>query len=346
MTTQKATMMDVASRAGVSQATVSLVLNNIEGARLSDVTRAKVLDAARALGYQLVRRGPRYHNGDKTVIAFIVDEISTDPWMGIAFDGIREKAWEFGLTVNMVVTRGDHEMEDQVLQTLGQLPLVGIIYGTILTRQLQPPKALLEYPSVLLNCYDADRRLPSVIPGDLLGGRAATERLLAAGHRRIGLINGQAGIDASSDRLRGYRQALTSHDVAYDPDLVFPGNWEPSSGYDGTHALMQLGEPPTAIFCANDMMAVGCFEALHELGLKIPQDVAVIGFDDREIAQFTRPPLTTFVLPHFEMGATAAEYLIDHAAGLHARPAQIKIECPLVERQSIISLQDQQGDAA
>ena len=346
MTTPKATMMDVASRAGVSQATVSLVLNNIEGARLSDVTKARVIEAARELGYQLVKRGSRQSPADKSVIAFIVDEISTDPWMGIAFDGVREKAWESGLTVHLAVTRGDRDMEDQVIHSLGQLPLLGMIYGTILTRQLQPPKTLFELPSVLLNCYDADRRLPSVIPGDLLGGRAATERLLAAGHRRIGLINGQAGIDASSDRLRGYRQALSSHDVVFDPDLVFPGNWEPSSGYDGTHTLMQLHEPPTAIFCANDMMAVGCFEALNELGLKIPEDIAVIGFDDREIAQFTRPPLTTFVLPHFEMGTTAAEYLIDHAAGLHARPAQIKIECPLVERQSIISLRDQQGDAA
>ncbi len=83
------------------------------------------------------------------------------------------------------------------------------------------------------------------------------------------------------------------------------------------------------------MMAVGCLEALKERGLAIPRDVAVIGFDDREIAQFTRPPLTTLILPHYEMGATAAEYLIDHAAGLPARPAQMKVECPLVERQSV-----------
>lgn len=328
-------MMDVGARAGVSQATVSLVLNDIKGARLSEATRKRVLEAAHELGYRLVRRGARKATAGKSVIGMVVDEISTDPWMAIAFDGVREKAWESGLTVSLAVTRGDPDMEEQVLSLLAQQPLVGIIYGTILTRQVEPAQTLFEHPTILLNCYDVERRLPSVVPGDLLGGRTATNRLLAAGHRRIGLINGQAGIDASRDRLRGYRQALTSHDLAFDPDLVFPGNWEPSSGYEGTRALMELPDPPTAIFCANDMMAVGCFQALNELGHGIPDDVAVIGFDDREIAQFTRPPLTTLVLPHYEMGATAAECLIDQVAGLPQRPMQIKVECPLVERMSI-----------
>ncbi|MEO8242701.1 MAG: LacI family DNA-binding transcriptional regulator [bacterium] len=334
-TTAKATMMDVAAQAGVSQATVSLVLNDNSGARLSEVTRARVIEAARELGYELVKRGPRRPVVDKTVIGLVVDEISTDPWMALGFDGVREKAWEFGLTVNLTVTHGDPDIEDQVIAMLERQPLLGIIYGTILTRQVTPLPALFDHPSVLLNCYDAKRRLPSVLPGDLMGGRSATERLLMAGHRRIGLINGQKGIDASSDRLRGYRQALAARDIAFDPTLVYPGNWEPSSGYQGTHALMALPAPPTAIFCANDMMAVGCLEALKERGLAIPGDVAVIGFDDREIAQFTRPPLTTLILPHCDMGTTAAEYLIDHAAGLPARPAQMKVECPLVERQSV-----------
>jgi LacI family transcriptional regulator len=187
---------------------------------------------------------------------------------------------------------------------------------------------------VLLNCYDARRALASVIPGDLVGGRTATERLIRSGHRRIGFINGQAGIDASRDRLRGYRQALASADLAFDPALVRPGNWEPSTGYEGTRALMALADPPTAIFCANDLMAVGCFEALKELGLRIPRDVSVIGFDDREIAQFTWPPLTTLVLPHYDMGATAAELLIDWTPE-GARAPQIKVDCPLVERESV-----------
>ena len=268
------------------------------------------------------------------MIAFVADEVATDPWMALAFDGVRDKALEYGLTACLAVTRGDLEAEETILKQMGP-QLLGIIYGTILTRRIEPSKALLDSRTVLVNCYDAKRRLPSVLPGELVGGRVATERLLQAGRKRIGLINGQEGLDASRDRLKGYRQALSSHDISFDPDLVKPGNWEPSSGYEMTQALMALANPPDAIFCANDMMAVGCLDALRELGLKVPDDISLIGFDDREIAQFTRPPLTTLVLPHYEMGEIAAEMLINAAGGLQAGPTQIKVECVLVERESV-----------
>ncbi|MCV0395585.1 MAG: LacI family DNA-binding transcriptional regulator [Rhizobiaceae bacterium] len=327
-------MMDVASRAGVSQATVSLVLNDSPGVRLSDTTRERVREAADELGYQLVRRGQRKPPADQTLIAFIADEIATDPWMALAFDGAREKALQYGLTACLTVTRGDPEAEAMVFNQMGE-QLLGVIYGTILTRRMEPSQALLDHNTVLLNCYDAKRRLPSVLPGELVGGRVATERLIQAGRQRIGLINGQEGLDASRDRLKGYRQALSSNDIPFDADLVKWGNWEPSSGYEMTRVLMTMNNPPDAIFCANDMMAVGCFDALREIGLRVPQDISVIGFDDREIAQFTRPPLTTLVLPHFEMGEIAAEFLIDAAGGLKGGPTQIKVECTLVERHSV-----------
>ncbi|MCG6858445.1 MAG: LacI family DNA-binding transcriptional regulator [Salaquimonas sp.] len=328
------TMMDVASRAGVSQATVSLVLNYSAGVRLSDSTREKVKRAADELGYKLVRRGQHRTPADQNVIAFLADEVSTDPWMSLAFDGAREKALEYGLTVCLTVTRGDPEAEAMLISKMGD-QLLGIIYGTILTRHLETAPALFDHHTVLLNCYDAKRKLPSVLPGELVGGRVATERLIRADRKRVAMINGQEGLDASRDRLKGYRQALSSCDIPFDPELVRPGNWEPSSGYEMTRELMSLKNPPDAIFCANDMMAVGCFDALRELGLRVPQDVSVIGFDDREIAQFTRPPLTTLVLPHYEMGEIAAELLIDSAGGLSSGPTQIKVECPLVERESV-----------
>jgi len=327
-------MMDVATKAGVSQATVSLVLNGSPGARLSTLTRERVKQAADELGYKLVRRGPRHAPVDQSMIAFLADEIATDPWMSLAFDGAREKALEYGLTVFLTATRGDPEAEAMILNQMGQ-QLLGIIYGTILTRRMEPSPALLAHRTVLLNCYDAKRILPSVLPGEVVGGRVATERLIQAGRKRIGFINGQEGLDASRDRLKGYRQALSSYDISFDPDLVRPGNWEPSSGYEMTKELMALDQPPDGIFCANDMMAVGCFDALRELGVRVPDDVSVVGYDDREIAQFTRPPLTTLVLPHYEMGEIAAELLINAAGGLQAGPTQIKVECPLVERESV-----------
>jgi LacI family transcriptional regulator len=329
------TMMDVASKAGVSQATVSLVLNGSRGARLSTSTRKKVKQVAEEVGYKLVRRGQRRAPVDQSVIGFLADEVTTDPWMALAFEGARERALEYGINVCLWATRGDPDIEAMVINQIGQQPLLGIIYGTILTRRVDPPAALFKRRTVLLNCYESTRKLPSVLPGELVGARVATQRLIQAGRKRIGFINGQEGLDASRDRLKGYRQALSSNDLSYDPNLVRPGNWEPSSGYEMTRDLMSADNPPDAIFCANDMMAVGCFDALREIGLRVPADISVIGFDDREIAQFTRPPLTTLILPQYEMGETAAELVIDGAGGLDAGPTQIKVECPLVERNSV-----------
>ena len=329
-------MMDVAVAAGVSQTTVSLVLNNVIGARLSQTTRQHVLDAANRIGYRLVRRGPAPRPATTSgAIGFVVNEMSTDPWCAIALDGAREKAWASGLTLTVAVTRGDAEMEEAVFAQMVSQPLVGLIYGTIHTQRISASAWLYRVPTVLLNCYVADRSLTSIVPAEERGGRTATERLIRSGHTRIGLIQGEALMDASRDRYKGYRRALASAGIAFDPELVRPGNWEPSAGYEQTRALMALREPPTAVFCENDLMALGCLEALHELGKKVPDDVAVVGYDDREIAQFTRPALTTVLLPHFDMGNLAAECIIDRTVRPGGRQPQIKVECPLVERSSV-----------
>lgn len=328
------TMMDVAAAAGVSQATVSLVLSGSKGARLAESTRRRVLQAAQALGYKFVRRGSRTAPGGKSTIIFIADEISTDPWMSLAFEGARDKALEYGISVLLAVSHGDADVETNIISGLGTLPVLGVIYGTILTRLVQIAPAVAERRLVLVNCYDEERKLHSVLPGDVLGGRTATEHLLSTGRRRIALINGEQGVDAARDRLKGYKQALASNDMPFDSALVRPGNWEPSAGYERTLELMALNDRPDAIFCANDMMAVGCYEALKQLGVNIPDDVAVIGFDDREVAQFMHPPLSTLVLPQYAMGRTAAELLLDLAGGLQAPPNRIKVTCDLVVRES------------
>jgi LacI family transcriptional regulator, galactose operon repressor len=332
---RRTTMTDVAARAGVSQATVSLVLNGIPGAKLSAATRERVNQAAIDVGYQLVRRAQTPPKSEGSMIVFVVDEGTSDPWMALAFEGARDKALEFGINVCLFVSHGDEETETTIVKQMSQLPILGFIYGTILTRQVELSSAFSGQSMMLLNCYDKKRRLQSVVPGDLLGGRMATARLIQAGHTRIGFINGQQGIDTTRDRLKGYRQALASNDIPFDADLVRSGNWEISSGYEKTHELMALKNPPEAIFCANDVMALGCFEALNELGKTVPDDVSVIGFDDREIAQRTHPPLTTLNLPHLEMGEIAVEQLIDSAGGLNVGPNQIKVECALVERESV-----------
>jgi LacI family transcriptional regulator len=328
-------MMDVAARAGVSQATVSLILNGSAGARFSEATRKRVMDAVNELGYRLPNRGVAANASESRVIAFITDELTTDPWMALAFEGAREKALELGVIVTLGIFRAGEDPNEDMFSLCERQPLMGYIFGTILTRKIDPPSALFKLPSVLVNCYDQDRRIPSILPGDVAGGRAATERLIKAGRRRIGLINGQNGLDNPRDRLRGYKQALASNDFTFDPRLVRSGNWEPSSGYSETRALMELDDPPDAIFCANDLMALGCIEALKELGKSVPGDVSVIGFDNRDIAQFIRPPLTTLHLPLFEMGAMAVEMIHDEVGGLKSDHDQLKVECQIIERESV-----------
>src|SRR5260370_5942921 len=146
------TMIDVANEARVSQTTVSLVLNHADGARLSAETRERVIKAAAKLGYQTVRRGGASNSLRASTIAFICDEISTDPWTSIGFDGVREKAWERGLTVTGMATRGDADMERAVLAQLDQERLFGLIYATINTRLIHEPHVPWQIPTVLHNC--------------------------------------------------------------------------------------------------------------------------------------------------------------------------------------------------
>ena len=168
-------------------------------------------------------------------------------------------------------------------------------------------------------------------------GDRATELLVAAGHRRIAHITGEAWMEVSKDRLRGYREALATADIPFDPALVREGNWQLSSGYAATLELMKLPRPPTAIFCSNDPMAIGCYEALKQLRYRIPEDVSVVGFNDDEMANHLMPKLTTLKFPRHQMGEWAAGIpRFSPRRTEHHRV--VKMECELVERESVAPL--------
>lgn len=341
-------MTDVAKAAGVSQSTVSMVLNNMAGARLSASTRARVLSVAMGLGYRLPRRDPVLLPGssagveERNLVAYLVDELSTSPHPVQSVDGARDAAWQHGCVLSVAVTRGNPDQEQALIASyLAHPKLLGFVYSTIFTREVALPASLANVPTVLLNCHDPQFVGSSVVPSELAGGHAATEHLLKNGHTRIGFINGEHWMEAAKNRLKGYRRALATHDITFDPQLVRDGDWNASSGYQMTRELMKLERPPSAIFCANDLMAIGALDALHELGLAVPGQVAVMGYDDQEIAQHTRPPLSTALLPNYEMGRCALETLLDathsDAQALRrptGKPRLIKIECPVVVRES------------
>jgi LacI family transcriptional regulator len=330
---KRPTMVDIGERAGVSQATVSLVLNGVPNARVSEATRARVLEAAEALGY---RKGPRHHvPEDKArVIGLLIDEVTTTPFASPFLEGAREEAALQDVVVATFCTRADPKLESLALDLLLKNKIIGVLYTTLITRAAEPPERLRDVPTIMLNCYEPKLQYPAVVPADVAGGYAATEALLKAGHTRIAHLAGENWIEAAEDRERGYRQALATWDIPADEELIMRGGWTVNGGRELTNRLLDMANPPTGIFCFNDRMAMGAYDALRQRGLRVPDDVSVVGFDDEDMAAYLLPPLTTVVLPHEEMARWAVGALLDEQLPV-ASPRKLKIECPLVVRNSV-----------
>lgn len=332
---KKPTMSDIAARLGISQASVSLVLNDAPGTRISRATRERVAAVAKELGYVKIERS----SSGNGVIGLLINELTTSQHVGSLLEGARDEAAENNCLLSVHSTQGDTRTETEVLDHLAARPLVGIIYTALLTRAVQPPARLRDLPTVLLNCHAAKDPYPSVVPGDVAGGFAATSALLDAGHRRVAMINGEDWIEAARDRLHGYRQAMASYDVAVDPRLILSGGWTLRSGREQTRRLLDLATPPTAIFCFCDRMAIGAYEAARARGLRVPEDLSIVGFDDETFADDLSPPLTTVELPHEAMARWAVTRVLDlasHPAG-DRKFRKLKMECKLVTRKSIVS---------
>ncbi|MGI9387699.1 MAG: LacI family DNA-binding transcriptional regulator [Methyloligellaceae bacterium] len=341
---QRVTMHDIARVAGCSQPTVSIVLNNNDSIKISEKTKERVRAAAIELGYRaptLASRTTSRPDGRKLhldgPIAFIVDNAATSPESVNAFDGVMQAVKATGNIVMLAETQNDPVLEPKTIKYFLDLGVEAIIYACVFTRRVVLPELLRQTstPVFLLNCYTEDLSIPAVIPSEIAGGHAATNALIEAGHTRIGLITGETFMECASGRIAGYRNALASADLPYSDELVFEGNWLPSSGYQGTKKLLSLAKPPTAIFCSNDRMAIGCYEALKELGLSIPDDVSVIGYDDDEVARHLSPPLTSMNLASRAMGRWVIDQLFHGAIGGNQRHPLTKLECELVERESI-----------
>jgi LacI family transcriptional regulator len=333
-------MNDVAKRAGVSQTTVSFVVNQVSEANIPPETQERVWAAVKELGYRpnAIARGLR---SNKThTIGFITDHIATTPYAVRILEGAQDIAWANGYLLLLVNTSGDQRLKQTAIDMMMDRQVDGIIYATMYHRPVSPPANLNELPAVLLDCYSPDRSFPSVVPDEVLGGRTAVETLLKKGHRRIGFAQDSSPIPAVFGRLKGLKQALAAYDLPFQEELVRSKLSAQGGGYEATMQLMGLPEPPTAIFCFNDRMAMSAYNALRDLKLSIPDDVAIIGFDNQDlIAADLSPPLTTMALPHYEMGQWAVEYLL----GLIEDPDQINpdqpiqhlMPCPLIERQSV-----------
>jgi LacI family transcriptional regulator len=331
----KPTMNDVAELAGVSQTTVSFVING--NPEIPEETREKVLTAVALLDYRPNVVAQSLRTQRSGIIGFVTDEIAITPYAGKIFEGAQDVAWDQEKILLLTNTKNDPRLQTTAINMLIDRQVEGIIYATMYHRQVDLPPVLWSLPTVLLDCFVADYSLPSVVPDEVDGGYNATKILLGRGHKRVGFINCRDPIPATFGRLEGYKASLADHGIPFDPALVVTDESVSDGGYRGVQTLMQLSERPTAIFCFNDRMAMGAYDALRKLNLSIPDDVALMGFDNQEIiAAHLYPPLSSMELPHYEMGKWATQYLLENLAHEgKMTPIQHKIACPFIIRASI-----------
>jgi LacI family transcriptional regulator len=306
---------DVATAAGVSISTVSVALNDVAGARVNPETRRRIREAADRLGYAPngLARGLRSRRSG--VVGFLGDQVATTPYAVDMILGAQETLRRAGHLMVLMNTEGDPAVEAQEIEALRQQQVDGIIYAAMFHRELRLPDRLHDVRTVVLDAEVDDPAVSWVVPDEVTGARDAVGELLRHGHRRIGFVTNAEPIPATRLRLRGYRAALRAAGRRPDPSLVVAAPPTTEGGYRAARRLLGRTDRPSALFCFRDVMAMGVYRAAAELGLRIPADVSVVGYDDmRHIADGVFPGLTSVALPHYEMGRWAARALLDAGA--------------------------------
>ncbi len=326
----RVSIKDIAAQAGVSHSTVSRALQGT--GRMSEETRARILALAEEMGYTPDALAQSLVRGRTKTVGVVVTTIA-DPFVAGIIDGIEEVAGRAGYTVLLAASHMDPEREMQVVENLHQRRVDAVIVtasrvGSHYSEHLQR----FGVPIVLVNNMMEGEYLYAITCDQETGARLATEHLLALGHRRIAYVGSSTREHSSHLRERGYRMALQDAGVTMDPDLVYM----PSQDQDvavGKQALAHLWPlHPTAIFAYNDLTAIGVMIAARERGIRIPQDLSIVGFDDIEATQFVCPPLTTVRQPREAMGRAAMQMTLDLLHNKHIQNRSLT--CKLVERAS------------
>jgi len=310
---------------------VSRVLRNT--GNVTEETRQRVLEAIEALNYQPNVLGRYLRRMETETVLVVVPDI-TNPFFSKVLRGIEAVALKHGYQVLLGDTQNDARLEEQYLNVLPQRQVDGMIFLTARIRKELMEEMARQFPIVLACEYLEGTDIPTVSIDNISSARKATEHLIRLGHCRIAHLSGPMNIILSRDRLRGYQQALAQHELEADAALVQEGDFTYESGYHLTLKLLALEKPPTAIFAANDEMAIGAIKAVRHRGGRVPDDVAVVGFDDIQMASIFEPSLTTIAQPMFEIGQKAMELLLALIEGTSARRRQLVLPDRLVIRDS------------
>jgi DNA-binding LacI/PurR family transcriptional regulator len=344
--TQRTTIVDVARAAGVSTTTVSVVLNESQSTvRISDATRAAVKAAAVQLGYMPNPAAQNLRRQRTTMLTLLVGDIANPFFTDIAAS-VHANVAIHGYELNIV----DAYQLDAELQALDQLrngSSAGVIVATGRhgTRR-QAIDALRELvrsglPAVIMCDRSPDPAIPAIRIDDAASASVMTTHLLDLGHRQIAHLTSRLSdlsaheSSVESDRFQGYLRALRAAGITYDPAWLLEGEPTVSGGYALLHELLaRPGPQPTAVFCISDLRAIGALRALYEAGIRVPEDMAVVGFDGILLGQFTTPALTTMNQPREEMGRLAADMLFHLLEGQPPLPSERVLAAELLVRES------------
>jgi len=337
----KVTIFEVASAAGVSFATVSRVINH--DAHVKPETRERVLDAMHRLGYVANRQARSLAGGKSNTIGLLVPDLGTG-YIGEIIRGIdTELSWS-EMDLILYTTHRTAAKEANYVANLAR----GMVDGLLLVLPRNPVDYIetltrRNFPFVLIDHQGIEENCPAVGATNWQGAYTATEYLIQLGHKRIGFITGSMDLGCAVDRLQGYRSALRTHHIPESPELIYEGNFFQPDGYAGACALLDLKDPPTAIFASNDVMAMGVMDAVRTRGLRIPDDISVVGFDNIPQSAMVYPPLTTVQQPLEQMGRVAAQMLINILKNNDKDTNRIELPTELIIRSSTSPPKDRAG---
>jgi LacI family transcriptional regulator len=326
------TIRDVARAAGVSVTAAHRALN--DKAELKSDKRARVLAAARQLNYVPSAAARALVSGKTDTIGMVVTDNASPVYAGIV-RGVEEVANAAGFGLLLCNSGDSQERAISCLETLRAKQVDGVLITPVQTDR-RDVERLHEFaiPFVLLMRHFADVASDYVITDNEAGGYAATCHLLDLGHRRIGHLAGPVFVSSAQGRLAGYRRALAERGIPFDEHLVVHAPFTVAGGYDTAFALIDRPDRPTAIFAANDLQAVGVMKAARAVDLTIPDDLALVGGDDIELAEFLEVALTTFHQPAREIGSLGAQILLDRLRGGNEEPRRVVLTPRLIVRRS------------
>jgi DNA-binding LacI/PurR family transcriptional regulator len=304
---------DIARTANVSHSTVSRALRN--SPLVNSETGERIREIARRQGYTVSAVARSLVTRRTDTIGVVVTSIA-DPFVGEVVSGIEEVALARDYSVFLATSHGDPARELRAAQLFHQRRVDGILVTASRVGALYLPLlSEMKVPIVLINNQHPGEFVYSVSIDNFGAGRDATRHLVALGHKRIGYIGDRFGFQSDTERFSGYRDAMESSDLGFDPELVAHGDGKPEGGLRATARLLALPDPPTAVFCYNDLTAVGAMRAARECGLRVPGGLSVVGLDDVFLASYTDPPLTTVQQPKRQMGCLAAQILLQLLSG-------------------------------